>query len=64
MKIKVGRFLKGEKADLFVSQEVFDFVKSYEYTDKDNKPVNKAVKKLKYFAKGGFVVDRVNIRPE
>jgi hypothetical protein len=64
MKTTVGRLLKGQRASLFVSQEVFDFIKSFEYIDKDNKIVNKAIKKLRYFADKGFMVDRLNIRPE
>lgn len=64
MKTAVGRLLKGEKASLFVSQEVFDFIKSFECTDKNGRAVNKTIKKLKYFADGGFIIDRVNIRSE
>ncbi|OGW28459.1 MAG: hypothetical protein A2X59_13410 [Nitrospirae bacterium GWC2_42_7] len=62
--IIVGRLIQGEKASLFVSDEVFEFIMSYEYTDKNNVQANKAMKKLKYFADGGFVVDRGNIRSE
>jgi len=62
--IKVGRLIKRERASLFVSNEVFEFIKGFEYRDKNGIMVNKAMKKLKYFADGGFVVDNVNIRFE
>jgi len=62
--VKVGRLLKGEKSSLFISDEVFDFIKSFEYHDTNGAVVNKVMKKLKYFADGGFVVDGSNIRFE
>ncbi len=62
--ITVGRFLKGDKSSLFVSDEVFYFIKSFEHQDKNGIMVNKVIKKLKYFADGGFVVDDANIRYE
>jgi hypothetical protein len=62
--VQVGRFLKGEKGSLFVSDEVFDFVKSFEHKDKNGIIINKVIKKLNYFADGGFVIDNINIRFE
>jgi phage-related protein len=61
--IKVKRFLRGTK-DLYLSEKVFDFIKSYEKMDRDGNPVNKVVYKLNYLARGGFVVDNNNIKPE
>jgi hypothetical protein len=62
--VQVGRFLKGERGSLFVSDEVFNFIKSFEYQDKNGIIINKVIKKLKYFADGGFVIDKINIRFE
>jgi hypothetical protein len=60
--VKVGRLIKGDKGSLYVSDDVFGFIKSFEHLDKNDVVVNKLMKKLKYFADTGFVVD--NIRYE
>ncbi|MBI5100925.1 MAG: type II toxin-antitoxin system RelE/ParE family toxin [Nitrospirae bacterium] len=61
--IKVKRFLKGTK-DLYISEKVFGFIRSYEKKDRDGRPVNEVVYKLDYLARGGFVVDNKIIKHE
>jgi len=61
--IKVQRFLKGTK-DLYISEKVFGFIRSYEKKDRDGRLVNEVVYKLNYLSRGGFVVDNKTIKHE
>lgn len=60
---KVKRFLRGTK-DLYISEKVFDFIRSYEKNDRHGNIVNEVVYKLNYLARGGFVVDNKTIKHE
>lgn len=61
--IRVSLLITGAK-NLFVSQEVFEFVKSFETKDRDGNSINKAIYKLQHLAKSGFIVDGETIKHE
>jgi len=61
--VKVKYFLRGTK-DLYISEKVFNFIRSYEKKDRYGQCVNEVVYKLNYLACGGFVVDNKTIKHE